>query len=84
MLTSNGIIMVWLWIFVLLFHVTNGEDVEVFRVKRVDKKCCLTVNEMVMFNLNVEKCYTTYQLNRKCVQKTIYRVYSPAQYLQVL
>ena len=59
MLTSNGIIMVWLWIFVLLFHVSNGEDIEVFRVKRVDKKCCLTVNETAMFTQNVEKCYTT-------------------------
>ena len=65
--------MVWLWIFVLLFHVTNGEDIDVFRVKSIDKRCCITVNETVMFTQNVEKCYTTYQLNRKCVQKTIYR-----------
>ena len=52
--------MVWLWIFALLFHVTNGEDIEVFRVKRVDEKCCLTVNETVMFTQNqrAEKALT--------------------------
>ena len=62
----------WLWFFVVIFHITSGEDIELFRVKRVDKKCCLKVNETLIFTKYVEKCYPTYQLIRKCSQKTIY------------